>query len=585
MSTQRTELKTWKFTLDQTKYGEGAGWARPEYDDSRWIEVDTYTAWETLEYAMADYEGCGWFRTRVSATKAAKKRHVLKFDGIGGMAKVFVNGRYVGGTDNRYLPFEIDISNELKSEGESLIAVLVDNSFRGKAHIPGGAKVEWVLYGGLTHKIYLEEQPATYISHVRADAQADGNLKVTVEIHDRLPRTYIPDFVGTVQVSVAGLPELTMEQEVKPECNKKIQLVFEAKAEDVKTWSPDEPNLYDLQVVLTEKGQPLYTVNDRIGFRTIAVEGTKILLNGKEIYLKGANRYDENAPYGNCPPPEKIREDLLEMKRCGLNLVRTHYPQDEIHYKIADEVGIMYMIEVPLNWWFPKDTETFADFCGLVAEAVDSLDRTFQNFCNHPCWTVWSVGNECFHSHPAVNQTFRMLAERMRALNPGRLITYAANKPLLNSQELDFVDFLGMNAYSGILSDHAGQFPEQMEAVLEKKMRTAMEYYPDKPHVMTEYGYVCVYGIHGSLTEGRFTEDFGSTFMKADLAEYMKNPNMRGMVIWCWADYRHRRGFSGGGMHLSATYGPYGIVTMDRKPKQLLFDVLQDFYTNWNPQE
>jgi len=326
-------------------------------------------------------------------------------------------------------------------------------------------------------------------------------------------------------------------------------------------------------------------VDERIGFRTIAVEGTKILLNGEEIYLKGANRYDEYAPYGNCPPAEKIRADLLEMKRCGMNLVRTHYPQDELHYKIADEVGIMYMIEVPLNWWFPKETETFADFCGLVAEAVDCLDRTFVNFCNHPCWTVWSVGNECSHSHPAVNQTFRMLAERMRALNPGRLISYAANKPLLNSQELDFVDFLGMNYYSGILSDNEGQFPEQLNAVLGKKMQTAMELYPDKPHVMTEFGYVCVYGIHGSLTEGRFTEDFGSTFMKADLAEFMKDPNMKGMVIWCWADYRHRRGFSGGGMHLSATYGPYGIVTMDRKPKQLLFDVMQDFYTGWNPEK
>ena len=272
------------------------------------------------------------------------------------------------------------------------------------------------------------------------------------------------------------------------------------------------------------------------------------------------------------------------MKRCGFNFVRTHYPQDELHYHIADEIGIMYMIEVPLNWWFPEEGQPFSDFCGLVAEAVDSLDRTFENFCNHPCWTVWSVGNECLHNHPAVNQTFRMLAERMRALNPGRLISYAADRPLLTSTELDFVDFLGMNYYIGIMCNNTEQLAEVLNAELSQKMKTAMELYPDKPHVMTEFGCNSVYGIHGSLTEGRFTEDYASTFLQMTLDVLMQDTNMRGLTIWCWADYRHRRGFIEPGFHMDATYGPYGLVSMDRKPKQLLVDVMKNFYTNWNPE-
>jgi len=584
-STVRKELKTWKFTLDQTKYGLGAGWATPEYDDSRWISVETYTSWETYEYAMDDFEGQGIFRTWYEAEKVAGVRYVLKFDGVGGTAQVYVNSKLVGSNDNRYLPFEIDITQALRDSGKNLIAVFVNNAFRGREHLPGAKTTEWVLYGGLNHRIYVEEQPAAYISSVRVNAQANGEFEAIVSVENRDPRPNLPDFSGSVELQVEGLPELTFRQDVTLAMKESKQLVFTGKAKNVKTWSPDSPNLYHVNVTMLQENQAHHTVRERFGFRTIAVEGTKILLNGQEIYLKGANRYDEYAPYGINPPEELIRKDFMDMKACGLNLIRTHYPQDEIHYRIADEVGIMYMIEVPINWWFPKDTETFADFCTLAAEAVDCTDRTIKAFGNHPCWTIWSTGNECSHSHPACQQMFRMIAERMRSHNPGRLITYASNKPLLNSQELDFCDFLSMNYYSGILSDNVSQFPEQMTAVLEKKMATAQELYPNVPHVMTEFGYVCVRGIHGSLTEGRFTEDFGSTFLKADVAEFMKNPLMKGMIIWCWADYRHRRGFAGGGMHLSATYGPYGIVTMDRKPKELIQQTMRDFYTGWNPSD
>jgi len=106
--------------------------------------------------------------------------------------------------------------------------------------------------------------------------------------------------------------------------------------------------------------------------------------------------------------------------------------------------------------------------------------------------------------------------------------------------------------------------------------------------VMTEFGYVCVGGIHGNVYEGRYAEDFGTTFLKADCAEFLKDPNLKGMIIWCWADYRHRRGFvpSKTNMGIQATYGPWGLVTMDRKPKQMLLDTMREIYQNWEiPEE
>ena len=97
----RIELKKWKFCIDQTGYGEGSGWAGKYFDDSKWADVETCNSWENFEHAMFDYEGRAWFRTRFTPTEPGRK-YVLHFEGIGGSAKVFVNGRLMGGTDNRY---------------------------------------------------------------------------------------------------------------------------------------------------------------------------------------------------------------------------------------------------------------------------------------------------------------------------------------------------------------------------------------------------------------------------------------------------------------------------------------------------
>ena len=578
----KQELKHWKFALDQTEYGLGNGWAKPGYDDSNWTDVEAYTCWETYDRALADYEGCGWFRTTLDVSKEEGHNYVLRFDGIGGTAQIYVNGALVHTNENRYLPFTVDVTAKLKN-GKNTIAILVDNSWRGPDHLPGGKRIEWVLYGGLTHHIWFENQSALHISHVRCDAQADGQAKVVATIENR-NKAAVAAFAGTVTVSVAGT-SLTQELELESGAETKVE--FQLQAENIQPWSPDSPTLYDLTVQLQNADTCIDSQTHRIGFRTIAVEGTKILLNGQEILLKGANRYEELEPYGICPPEEAVRADFQKMKDAGMNTIRTHYPQDEMHYRLADEMGLLFKIEVTLNWWYPAADKTFADFCGLAAEAVDHMDRTFLNFCNHPSWIIWSVGNECSHSHPAVNQTFRMLAERMRNMNCGRLISYAANKPLLDGRELDFVDFLGLNYYYGIKSESTADFQEQMLDRLDAAIGNARKLYPNIPHVLTEFGNVCVRGLRGSPTEGRFTEDFCATLLEEQWHKILSNPQVKGMLIWCWADYRHHRLFlpTKNGIGLQVTYGPFGLVTMDRQPKTHFLATMRRLYQAWQIEE
>ena len=575
---RRTELRTWRFVVDQNDIGEEFGWHKPEYDHDRWMEVEAYRSWETYDLAMADYEGPGWYHTTVRAP-ASDKRLVLHFDGIGGIAKVFVNGDLAGETDNRYLPFDVDATPFLQPGQDAAVTVKVDNSYQGRDHLTGGKNIEWVLYGGLTHHVYAEERELCRISHLCIRAQADGTATVEATVENAL---LIP-FLGTVKLE---MPEQTLEEKVTVKAGG-IQLVtFDCKAADVKPWSPDDPNLYCCKAELCVLGKAVHTAEERFGYRTIEVRGTEIFLNGEKLKLRGSNRYDEYAPYGNCAPEALIREDLLDMKRCGMNLIRTHYPQDPIHYEIADEIGLMYMIEVPLNWWNPIKPETAEDFAAmdwtpLRAQATDTLDRTWQNYCNHPCWVIWSTSNECSHSNPTCRAMFEMLADRMRSYRPGRLITTVTNKPILDSEELAYCDFISMNYYSGVICDSTAEYPEAIEGTLRDKLANAQKLYPDKPHVITEFGYPCVAGMRGSPTEGRFTEDFGATYFKASSEEMMRDPQMQGLITWCWADYRHRRGFISAGrkkLGFNATYGPYGIVTMDRKTKTVVYDAVWEIF-------
>ena len=584
-SERRTELRLWQFVLDQTDQGERFGFQNSDYDHSRWVEREAYRAWETYDDALFDYEGIGWYYTTVR-TPAAGKRFVLHFDGVGGTAKVFINGREAGGTASRYLPFEVDGTAYIVPGEDAAVAVKVDNSWQGPDHLTGGKTVEWVLYGGLTHHVYAEEREEIRISHVCLRAGVDGTVKAEVTVENRSAHS----FTGDITLS---LPGKTLTGKIACRAGKTANAVFETRTENIEPWNPESPRLYTCTAALSRRRTVLQTVTERFGYRTIEVRGTEFYLNGSPLRLTGANRYDEFAPYGNCAPADKIREDLLEMKRCGMNLVRTHYPQDPIHYELADEIGIMYMIEVPLNWWRPNKSAAEAEVIEgsdpdaygteefmarsqeIVAEAKDVLERTWLNFCNHPCWTVWSTGNECFHSEPFTEQTFHALAARMRELDCGRLITVAINRPVRSSRELDFCDFISMNYYQGVMSNTA----EERDALICTKMRQRFEevcrYYGDRPHVMTEFGSPCLAGLRGSDVHGRFTEDFSSAWLEAAYAEFLKDPNLRGLVIWSWADYRHHRGFVSHTMGTASTYGAYGLKTMDRRTKSLYLDTFR----------
>lgn len=566
---RRQELASWRFMIDQHAYGESHHWMDAEHDHSGWMEVPAGKAWDHYDYAMRNYEGGGWYYTEFDAFSDEEVHHFIDFDGIGGDSKIFVNGTLVHEDFSRYLPVIVDVEDAIVCGQKNSVAVYVDNTFHPKDRQTGGKKIEWVLYGGLTHRIHLRGAKNCRVEHSWIRAEADGTLSAEITVKNDGHKA----FRGKLNAHVADCAASAI---VTCKAGETATVHCGMTVKDVKTWSPDAPNLYDFHIELTSGKTILHTATERIGFRTIERRGSEIYFNGAPIFFKGVNRYDEYEPYGNLPPEALIREDLTNIKRCGMNFIRTHYEQDEIHYDLADELGLFYMLEVPLNWWRPEDGLTLADFPVLEREAVDNLNRTFYHFCNHPCWVVWSTSNECWHSHPACQEMFRMLTERMRAYDSGRLLTTVTSSPVLDDKELDFCDVISINRYCRSDIDDMEQMGAETADACAEAICHVQALYPDHPIVVTEFGHVSVPGLRAG--GAHISEEHCAAYVTEVVRGFSRAEHLRGLVLWSWADYFHRWCYvltKTPTMHIRAPFGAFGVVTVDRRIKTTPFDTVR----------
>ena len=124
-------------------------------------------------------------------------------------------------------------------------------------------------------------------------------------------------------------------------------------------WSPDTPVLYTLVAKLERDGQEIDRLVSQFGVRTIVARGRQLLLNGRALKIKGVNRYDEYGGFGPNPPQALLEDELRLMKQAGVNLIRSHYPQSPEFLSLCDRSGILFLAELPINWWgvewFGKD--------------------------------------------------------------------------------------------------------------------------------------------------------------------------------------------------------------------------------------
>jgi beta-glucuronidase len=445
------------------------------------------------------------------------------------------------------------VTGLLRASGNRLV-VAVDSTRTDKSVPP--PVTDWETYGGITRPVTLIEVPATFVDDAFVRLLPDGRIAADVVLNG-------PDAAShavTLEIAALGA-RVSGSTDTSGHWHGEL-----AAPAGLKRWSPDTPVLYDVAV---RAGADVW--HDRIGFRTIAVKGSRILLNGKPIFLRGISIHEEEI--GANPTrritPAAARALLSEVKD-GLhgNYVRlAHYPHSEAMLRAADEMGLIVWSEIPDYWLIAfDDPGTLATARRMVAENV-LRDR------NRASIALWSVANETPVSD-ARNAFIKQLAADVRALDPTRLVSAAlltdrsdsSGHPVLTLADplADTFDVVAVNTYNGWYG------PDRLADLPKIEWRVPA----DKPLIFSELGAGARAGLHQPADRRRFSEEFQADYYRATLAMAAQIPSLAGMSPWILKDFRSpRRQLPG----IQDGWNRKGLIS-ETGQRKLAFEVLAKWY-------
>jgi beta-glucuronidase len=336
---------------------------------------------------------------------------------------------------------------------------------------------------------------------------------------------------------------------------------FDLDAPKLKLWAPENPKLYQVSINAGDD-----RVDDRIGFRSIAVRGNDILLNGRSVFLRGISLHEENPSRGGRAfSVEDARLLLGWAKELGCNFVRlAHYPHNEHMARVADELGLMLWEEVPVYWTIQwENPETLANAKAQLSDLI-TRDRSRASV------VVWSVANETPVSEPRT-RFLKELIDTARALDSTRLVSAAmevhADPADSNHRIVD--DPLG--AYTDLLSFN--QYVGWYDGLPDKLPKITWSFGYQKPVVISEFGADALQGFHGDRLT-RFSEEYQEDLYRQTLAMLERIPQWRGTTPWILTDFRSpRRPLP----NVQDGWNRKGLIGENGTKKKAFF-VLQDFY-------
>lgn len=373
--------KTWDFKVSG---GNNSGsWSTIEVP-SQWelqgFGEYTYGRWykELAQDEPSKEEG--FYKLNFEVPASAKGEVVtIHFGGVMTDTEVSVNGKVVGPKHHGgFYEFEYDITDFVKFGAENLLEVHVWKHSEIGSVNNAERKADWWLFGGIYRPVWLEIKPKTHIDHVAVDAQMNGGLKTVLKLSN--PSKKLSIRASIKPLGGEGETFEAQSRELRGKAEEEIQF----KWDDVKTWDPENPNLYTLTLQLQEGGKTIHEVTERIGFRTLDFRKRDgIYVNGTKIKMKGINRHSFWPEGGRSTSKRISVMDVNLIKAMNMNAVRFHYPPDDHFLEVADSLGLFVLDELA-GWQNPYNTETGKQ---LIKEMVD-------RDVNHPSVIIWDQGNE-----------------------------------------------------------------------------------------------------------------------------------------------------------------------------------------------
>ena len=459
------------------------------------------------------FEGTVWYKKSFDYNPDKNKRLFLHFGAVNYLADVYLNGNLLGKHEGGFTPFQFEITNSVHNGGNSIV-VRVNNQ-RLKDGIPG-LGFDWFNYGGITRDVNLVETDNSFISDyfIQLKKHSFNEVQGWVKLNGAHSRQ-------NVEIKI---PELKIVYKSKSDDTGLAEVKFSSGFD---LWSPENPRLYKI-IIQCETD----TIVDNIGFRSIEAKGSKILLNGKPVFLKGINIHEENPFRAARAFSESDASILLTWaKELGCNMVRlAHYPHNEYMIRFAEKMGIMVWDEIPVYQQVEFSTPGVSDKMDLMMREMVNRDK---NRCGV---IVWSLSNETSPS-PSRDRALVNLSDKCRQLDSTRLITSVINDQHYNNNAINVwdtlyrhFDIISLNEYLGWYVPWQGR-PEDVKWNFVCK---------DKPIVISEFGGEALYGNNkGPKDEAAsWSEEYQEQIFKDQVEMLKAIPDLCGTFPWLLVDYR-----------------------------------------------
>lgn len=474
--------------------------------------------WNSQDPKFLYYEGTVWYKKSFNFQKVKVSNKVfLYFGAVNYRADVYLNGKKLGMHKGGFTPFNFEIPDSIIKAKDNFLVVKVDNK-RYADEIPT-LNTDWWNYGGITRNVELVEMPINnsiqdYFIQLNPFNTQGSAVKGWVKLNNNSG--------GNVTVEI---PELKLKKEFKVTGD---SVAVDFNLPTFKRWSPENPVCY--KVIISSQNDK---VEEKIGFRTIQVNGKQLLLNGKPVFLRGISIHEEI--------PQEIRraysqKDALQLlgwaKELGCNMVRlAHYPHDETMTRTADSLGLFVWSEIPVYWTIDFTSKA------VLEKAKVQLGEMITRDHNRASVIIWSVGNETPVSEARTN-FMKTLLETAKAKDSTRMVSAALEVNYYSAQNRrsiddplgQYVDVVAFNQYLGWY----GGTPESCRTA-----NWSTKY--DKPLFISETGAEALGGFHAdSLT--LWSEEYQAWFYKEQIAMLKRMPdNFMGISPWILTDFKSPR--------------------------------------------
>lgn len=397
---------TWKFNWVRNAEARPTDFYQTSFNDKGWNNMQVPAVWELNGYGDPIYVNVGYawrsqyknnppnvpaednhvgsYRREIVVPAGWNGKEIIAhFGSVTSNMYLWVNGRYVGYSEDSKLEAEFNLTNYLKP-GKNLIAFQVFRWCDGTYL----EDQDFFRYTGVGRDCYLYARNKKHIQDIRVtpdlDSQyKDGSLNVAVELTSN----------GVVDLNLTdaqGKSIATGSLKGSGKLNTDLSVANPAK------WTAETPNLYTLTATLKDGNKVIEMIPIKVGFRKIELKGGQILVNGQPVLFKGADRHEIDPDGGYVVSRERMTQDIQVMKKLNINAIRTcHYPDDNTWYDLCDQYGIYLVAEANVeSHGMGYGNETLAKNPSYAKAHMERNQRNVQRSYNHPSIIFWSLGNE-----------------------------------------------------------------------------------------------------------------------------------------------------------------------------------------------